>query len=181
MVPHPSRGGASGLRTTNPTDVTGSRGNASQIACEHPKTTECKSYGVIMSTRRQNGEIRYLFLRGQNDENEIQKWSFPKGHLEYSAYHRVTQGRWTGLAPAPGAVPIECPQCCAIRETREETGITLRYDQLGYYCVRVRNILPVVEQQGEITGHAWATLEEQSKRQNNVDVQGFIKYHLSRR
>lgn len=169
----------------------GSRGNASQIACDHPKKTECKSYGVIMSTKMRNGEIRYLFLRGKNDRFGNAKWSFPKGHLEYSAYHEVTEpDGWRGHVPAPGAFPKECPQCCAIRETEEETGISLTYDQLGYYwrgkyngyyCVRVRNILPVVEQQEEITGHAWATLKEQSERHNNVDVQGFIQYYLSRR
>jgi 8-oxo-dGTP pyrophosphatase MutT (NUDIX family) len=137
-----------------------------------------------------NGEIRYLFLRGQNDANGKAKWSFPKGHLEYDAYHQVTDGGWTGPVPTPNAVPIECPKCCAIRETREETGITLRHDQLGYYwrgkyngyfCVRVDRPLQVVEQEGEITGHAWATLEEQYVKENNVDVQKYIKDQLSRR
>ena len=134
--------------------------------CNHPKEGILhKGYGVIIWYQTK-GQKRYLFLRGTNDMNGDAKWSFPKGHIE----------------------PFECPMCCAIRETREETGIVLGHEQLrgfwsgysGYYYVKLQGEVRVTPQPEEITGYSWRTLEEQSKMSNNSDLRRYISKYSGR-
>ena len=58
-----------------------------------------KACGVILILRKENEEDRFLIL---HQNNKTKSWNFPKGHLEGD----------------------EAPKETAIRELKEETGIT---------------------------------------------------------
>jgi 8-oxo-dGTP pyrophosphatase MutT (NUDIX family) len=69
----------------------------------------CKTYGVILTTG-DGSHTRYALVLGRRHG----KWSFPKGH--------------------PNAA--EEPAACAVREAKEETGLTLKVEGCEYIFLR---------------------------------------------
>ena len=90
------------------------------------------------------------------------KWSFPKGHK-----HR-------------GETYIDC----AVRETREETGIDLyntipvAYQRLSvgeyYFYDLSEEVTPEINDNREITEAKWMTIDEMKNSACNVDVNNFL-------
>jgi len=112
-------------------------------------------YGVIMVSP----DNRYLLVRGRLTG----KWSFPKGHIE------------TG----------ETPYMCAVRELREETGISVGNMKptvgpvllkAGYYFVfRPKNQLkPMILDKKEVTDVRWLSMSEIAQLPSNVDITEFL-------
>jgi len=112
-----------------------------------------KSYGVILVLRRDGDEDRFLILN-QTDGH----WSFPKGHAQER----------------------ETPRESAIRELREETGISDieftglpniidrytfelggdKYDKTVELFIAFTKEDKVVMQESEICEYKWATFQE---------------------
>lgn len=106
---------------------------------------------------------RFLAVRGAKS----QKWSFPKGHPE---------GNETELE-------------CALRETREETGLTLPsnyHSQItlgtGRYFVYYVDSEPqtTIQDTQEVQSTAWLTAGQLNRAQHNVDVSWFLRYHAKK-
>jgi 8-oxo-dGTP pyrophosphatase MutT (NUDIX family) len=92
------------------------------------------------------------------------KWSFPKGHREID-----------------DITPLQC----ALREMKEETGLTLHENFIGTKRFRAGEyflfLLPVEytpcpEDKNEIECAKWFTLEEIMKMNKNVDVSLFTQF-----
>lgn len=124
-----------------------------------------KSY--IPPSRRVYGCIcisatnKVLLVQGKYGEK---KWSFPKGHRE-----------------TYDATPLNC----ALRELKEETGITLNQSFIGtkrfrageYFIYELPSELqPIPEDLQEIQNAGWFTLEELENLNKNVDVSIFTQY-----
>jgi 8-oxo-dGTP diphosphatase len=125
-----------------------------------PKPFQCykpqshKVYGCICISPVN----RVLIVKGRRSG----KWSFPKGHKNGSESY------------------IDC----ALRETREETGIDLRpfspmaYHKLSageYYFFEVQEeYTPMVCDEREVAEAGWYTLEEMADMECNVDVSYFL-------
>jgi len=115
-----------------------------------------KVYGCICIS--QNNRI--LLVKGKKG----QMWSFPKGHRERSDR--------TALA-------------CALRELKEETGITLKDDYIAFkkYKAGEYYIFPVKEEYRlfpldtyEIEEANWFTYEEICQLRKNIDVSLFCQH-----
>lgn len=103
---------------------------------------------------------RVLLVKGRKG----QMWSFPKGHRERSDR--------TGLA-------------CALRELKEETGISIHQDYIAYkkYKAGEYYIFPVQEEYRtfpldtrEIEEAQWFTYEEICNLRKNIDVSLFCQH-----
>jgi 8-oxo-dGTP pyrophosphatase MutT (NUDIX family) len=129
-------------------------------AVNFPKPFQCykpqshKVYGSICISPTN----RVLVVKGRRSG----KWSFPKGHKNGSESY------------------IDC----ALRETREETGLDLStlspmaYHKLSageYYFYEVeREEAPEIRDCGEVEDAGWFTLEEVAQMPCNVDVSYFL-------
>ena len=126
-----------------------------------------KSY--VPQTRRVYGCIcisatnKILLVKGRQGEK---KWSFPKGHRE--------------------SYDIS-PLSCALRELKEETGLTLKQSFVGskrfrageYYIFFVPMELETqAEDKREIEDTKWFTLDEMLDINKNVDVSMFTQHML---
>jgi len=125
-----------------------------------PKAFSCykshtdKVYGTICISPSNT----FLIVRGRKSN----KWSFPKGHK-----HR-------------GETYIDC----AVRETREESGLDLEdmvpfaYQRLSvgeYYFYDIPEEYPLsINDNREITEAKWMTLDEMRTSSCNVDVNNFL-------
>lgn len=109
---------------------------------------------------------KVLLVQGRQGEK---KWSFPKGHRELC-----------------DATPLDC----ALRELKEETGLTLDASYIG--CKRFRAgeyfiyLLPaeykaIPEDTKEIQNTRWFTVEELATLNKNVDVSMFANFVNSSR
>lgn len=106
---------------------------------------------------------KYLFVFG----NEHRKWRFPKGHIEAG----------------------ETWEECAVRELREETGITIdtlqdaimeHIDDCAYYKVHVKTLLKTqINDIDEVSKVAWMTLADVSKHQTNSHIKRFIRMNTN--
>lgn len=115
-----------------------------------------KVYGSICMTPMNT----VLLVKGRKSG----KWSFPKGHK-----HKVYAETY-----------LEC----AVRETREETGVDLsdtshvsvhRLSVGEYYLFELQGELPIViEDTSEIEEARWMSLEDMSNVACNVDVNNFL-------
>jgi 8-oxo-dGTP pyrophosphatase MutT (NUDIX family) len=104
---------------------------------------------------------KVLLVQGRQGEK---KWSFPKGHREV----------------------YDCtPLDCALRELKEETGLTLDNSYVGSKRFRAGEyfiyLLPAEfqakpEDTREIQTAKWFTVEELAKLNKNVDVSMFANY-----
>jgi len=112
-----------------------------------------KVYGTICMSPRNT----LLVVRGRKS----MKWSFPKGHKE------------------AGESYLEC----AVRETIEESGISLHgltpvsYQRLSvgeYYFFETEEITPVPRDRREIVDARWMSIAELSRSPCNVDVNNFL-------
>jgi len=138
------------------------------------KITE-KACGVILISRKENAEDRFLIVR-QN--NNTKSWSFPKGHIEEG----------------------ETPKETALRELEEETGITkiefsnlpnifeeYDFEKNGEIRHKINELFiafakdeKVKIQEGEIMDYKWATYSEAMETftydlsKNNLDL--IVKY-----
>jgi 8-oxo-dGTP pyrophosphatase MutT (NUDIX family) len=123
-----------------------------------------KSY--IPQTRRVYGCIcisatnKVLLVKGRRGEK---KWSFPKGHRE---------------------ARDESPLTCALRELKEETGLTLKESFTGskkfrageYYVFLLPNEYePTPQDTCEIEDAKWFSLDEMCDLNKNVDVSLFTQ------
>ncbi len=123
-----------------------------------------KSY--IPQTRRVYGCIcisasnKVLLVKGRKGEK---KWSFPKGHRE--TYDTS-------------------PLLCALRELKEETGLTLKESFCGsrkyrageYYIFQLPSEYePTPQDTHEIEEAKWFTIEEMCDLNKNVDVSLFTQ------
>lgn len=131
-----------------------------------PKSFQCykppshKVYGTISISPLNN----ILIVLGRKSN----KWSFPKGHKKRSETY------------------LEC----ALRETKEETGvdlsthIPLAYHKLSageYFFFEVAEEFPtLVEDTTEVIRAAWVGVEEMGRLPCNVDVNNFLD-RLNRR
>ena len=115
-----------------------------------------KVYGCICIAP--NNKV--LLVKGRQGEG---KWSFPKGHRE-----------------SYDTSPLDC----ALRELKEETGLSLRGNfQMAkkfrageYYVFFVREELRVSpEDRREIEEAKWFTVEEMTELNKNVDVSMFTQ------
>jgi len=112
-------------------------------------------YGTICLSENN----RILLVRGALTG----KWSFPKGHLKFG----------------------ELGQECALRELREETGISLEhgtyfkvielFKQNEYFCYRIPEVEPCPEDTGEICDAGWFSLEEMTQMECNADIKRFMR------
>lgn len=104
---------------------------------------------------------KVLLVQGRQGEK---KWSFPKGHRELY-----------------DSTPLEC----ALRELKEETGLTLDESYIG--CKRFRAgeyfiyLLPaeykaIPKDMKEIQNAKWFTVEELATLNKNVDVSMFAHF-----
>jgi 8-oxo-dGTP pyrophosphatase MutT (NUDIX family) len=125
-----------------------------------PKSFHCykppghKVYGSIIISPWN----RILIVLGRKSN----KWSFPKGHKK------------------SGETYLEC----AIRETREETGVDLTgrvpvaYHKLSageYFFFEVdEETTPFVHDSREVIEAAWVSLERMARMSCNVDVNNFL-------
>lgn len=144
------------------------------------KTQKVQAYGVVV-VRQEAGVNRFLVLHQTSGEDN---WSFPKGHAE----------------------PDEDPMKTALRELKEETGITdialldvpmihERYDiahgdfiykkDIGFYVGFV-NTENVVIQEGEIMSYKWATYDEalevfqiNPKNESRIETLNQVQYVLN--
>jgi len=117
---------------------------------------EERSCGVILVLRKSGDEDRFLILH-QNNKTKV--WSFPKGHVEGD----------------------ETPKETAIRELKEETGITdiefadlpsireeyNHFKKSGQECHKINELFlafakddKVVIQEDEVLEYKWATYQE---------------------
>jgi len=118
------------------------------------KSSSEKVYGTICISNLNT----ILLVCGRKSK----KWSFPKGHK-----HR-------------GETYIDC----AIRETEEETGISLHnyiplsYQRLSvgeYYFYEIeQEITPEIKDSQEISEAKWMSLDEMQNSSCNVDVNNFL-------
>jgi 8-oxo-dGTP diphosphatase len=98
----------------------------------------------------------------------------------------LSDGRW--MLPGGGLHRGETPEIGAVREVREETGITLEPGQLEmlrtaqpsyhgleshlyFFVVRLEQPLPVRPQRGEISAVEWFTLEKLRTVDHRLEVQ----------
>ena len=125
-----------------------------------PKCFSCytpakfKVYGCVCMTL----DNKILLVKGK----KTGKWSFPKGHREVSESY------------------LEC----ALRETREETGVDLKelkavaYHRLSvgeYFFYEVGAEMPItIEDTTEIQEAKWLYLNELPDIECNVDVNNFL-------
>lgn len=131
------------------------RTNAFPSAFDSYKPPQSKVYGCICISDKN----RILLVKGRKG----QMWSFPKGHRE--KYDKTTLG-------------------CALRELREETGISLDLDYMSfkkfkageYYIFQVPYEYQTSPQDtSEIEEAAWMTYEEICKIRKNIDVSLFCQ------
>jgi len=117
-----------------------------------------KVYGSIVIS----SQNKILLVKGRSS----QKWSFPKGHME---------GTETSIQ-------------CAVRELREETGISItsepisykKYSAAGYFIYSVdQEYSPRPKDQREIEAAGWFSYEDIQRLNKNVDVSMFCS-HLTR-
>lgn len=113
--------------------------------------------GTIIKTKIDDIE-KYALVCGKY----TMKWSFPKGHRKIR----------------------EDPIDCAIRETQEETGISIKMEPEGilrlntgtYFIFSFDQIVPLNPlDQKEIADANWFTMDEMGKLSINRDVSAFIK------
>jgi 8-oxo-dGTP pyrophosphatase MutT (NUDIX family) len=131
-------------------------------ASKFPRPFQCykplnqKVYGSICITPRNT----VLVVKGRKSG----KWSFPKGHKNRLLSETYLE--------------------CAVRETREETGIDLsEYDHVSvhrlsvgeYYLFEIQDELPIViEDTIEIEEAQWMSLDDMLNVACNVDVNNFL-------
>jgi 8-oxo-dGTP pyrophosphatase MutT (NUDIX family) len=122
-------------------------------AFKHYRPRSQKVFGVICITP----EKKILIVRGR----ETGKWSFPKGHIEGS----------------------ETSYECALRETFEETGISLPIERgivtrklyAGeYFIYRIQEVPTQTNDRDEITDVGWYSIEELQEFQCNADIMYFL-------
>jgi len=120
------------------------------------KPPEQKVYGCICISPNN----RILLVKGRKG----QIWSFPKGHRE-------TKDKTT-LA-------------CALRELKEETGISLKHDYIAHkkYKAGEYYIFPVTEEYRtfpidtyEVDDASWFSYEEICELKKNIDVSLFCQH-----
>jgi ADP-ribose pyrophosphatase YjhB (NUDIX family) len=102
---------------------------------------------------------RFLLVRGL----KTGKWSFPKGHLKYG----------------------ELGQECALRELKEETGLTLPFysyfrvlelfKQNEYFCYQIQEMEPTPQDTSEISAAGWFSTEEMERMEVNADIKRFLR------
>jgi len=118
------------------------------------------SFGSIIKVKN-NDKYMFLLVKGKY----AGKWSFPKGHIE------------------KGETQLQC----AIRETKEETGIDLNGIQPENKKIRYRRYfiftlssIPETKiiDTNEIEQIRWMTIEEMQNIHGNGDVKFFIKKYL---
>ncbi len=104
---------------------------------------------------------KVLLVQGRHGSK---KWSFPKGHREID-----------------DITPLQC----ALRELKEETGLTLREDFIGTKRFRAGEyflfLLPaeftaIPQDRNEIACAKWFTVEEMMNINKNVDVSLFTQF-----
>lgn len=120
---------------------------------QHYRPLSQKVYGVICVSERD----RFLLVRGRRTGI----WSFPKGHLK----------------------PGEMAHDCALRETREETGLALepwafyatrKLFAGEYYLYRVLERPLCPEDDGEVDEAGWFSLADMLRMEVNADVRRFL-------
>ena len=104
---------------------------------------------------------KVLLVQGRQGEK---KWSFPKGHRELY-----------------DSTPLDC----ALRELREETGLTLDDSYVGSKRFRAGEYFiyllpaeykPIPQDMKEIQNAKWFTVEELARLNKNVDVSMFANF-----
>ena len=114
-------------------------------------------YGCICISKSN----KVLLVKGKKGEG---KWSFPKGHIESQD---------------------QSPINCALRELKEETGLTLKQPFVGfkkfragqyylYYLPKESEVRPQDSQ--EVEQAKWVSMEELKNLNKNVDVSMFVHY-----
>jgi ADP-ribose pyrophosphatase YjhB (NUDIX family) len=115
------------------------------------------NFGSVIKVKN-NDKYVYLLVKGKYTG----KWSFPKGHIEKD----------------------ERPLECAIRETKEETGIDLNGIKpekcmSGYFGFTLAAIPETkIIDTNEIEETKWMTIEEMQLIDGNRDVKFFVKKSL---
>ena len=116
-----------------------------------------KVYGCICISESN----KILLVKGRRGEK---KWSFPKGHRD---------------------VQDTSPLDCALRELREETGLTLqgahiaskKYKAAEYYIFSLPEEYDVVPQDcNEVEEARWVSIHELASLNTNIDVSLFYSY-----
>ena len=120
---------------------------------QHYRPLSQKVYGAICVSERD----RFLLVRGRRTGI----WSFPKGHLK----------------------PGEMAHDCALRETREETGLALepwafyatrKLFAGEYYLYRIQERPLCPEDNGEVDEAGWFSLADMLRMEVNADVRRFM-------
>lgn len=116
--------------------------------------------GGVFGTIVVSPQGRFLLVRGRASG----KWSFPKGHTE----------------------GVESPLECAMRELREETGVSLKGTRpttglfslkaASYFLFRVSSEYKLCPYDNrEIMDLGWFTIDEMQRLSGNIDISVFVR------